>query len=131
MKFFIYGIFNLFPNSIIYFCKNSSSFIKKDIHLVPSKSLLYALIFGRNIDKDLSFLEFFWQMKYLNSFLSKETLLDTTDYLFFKWNRPFMLVKLLFLDFNSTKFYNNFFHFLCTFKMLILFFNWYFSPFLI
>ena len=40
------------PNFIRFF-KNFSSFIKKDIHLVLSKSFLYALIFGKNMHKGL------------------------------------------------------------------------------
>ena len=39
----------------LYFSNNFSSFIKKDVYLVLSKSLLYALNFGRNMNKGLIF----------------------------------------------------------------------------
>ena len=39
------------PQISFYFSNNSSSFIKKDIYLVSSKSFLYALSFWRNIHK--------------------------------------------------------------------------------
>ena len=57
------------------FSNNSSSFIKKRINLVSSKSFLCAVIFGRNIHKGQIFLAFFslLPMKYLNPFLPKET----------------------------------------------------------
>ena len=54
-----------------YFSNNLSSSIKKDIHFVPSKSFLYALIFGRNIHKGLIFLASLYPLKYLNLFLPK------------------------------------------------------------
>ena len=40
----------------MFFYNNSSSFIKKDMYVVSSKSFLYALIFGGNIHKGLIFL---------------------------------------------------------------------------
>ena len=57
---------------------NFSFFIKRDVHLVLSKSLLYELIFGRDIHKGLIFLVSLQSIKNLKSFLGKETLLDTT-----------------------------------------------------
>ena len=51
---------------------------KKAIHLVLSRSLLYALISGRNMRKGPIYLVSLWPMKYLKLFLSKKFLLDTT-----------------------------------------------------
>ena len=48
-------LFFIFSQISLYISNNSSSFIKKDIDLVTSKSLLYALIFGRKIHKGLLF----------------------------------------------------------------------------
>ena len=53
MFFVVYRIttkfFSIFNKFCYIFLNNSSFFIKKDIHSVSSKSLLYALNFGRNI----------------------------------------------------------------------------------
>ena len=48
-------MFLIFFQISLYFFNSFSSFIKKDGHLVLSKSLLYELIFGRNTHKDLFF----------------------------------------------------------------------------
>ena len=61
-----------------YFFNIESSFIKKVIHLVLSKSLLYVLIFGRNMSKGPIFISIFVADEIFNSILSKETFLDTT-----------------------------------------------------
>ena len=66
------------PNFINFF-SILLSFIKKDIYLVPSKSLLYALTFGSIIRKGTFCSESsLFSTKYLKFFLSKETLVDTT-----------------------------------------------------
>ena len=65
-----------FSQISLYLSNNSSSFIKKDINLVSSKSFLYAVTFRRNIHKDLSFLASWQLMNYLHPFWPKETLLD-------------------------------------------------------
>ena len=77
MKPLLITLLNLSQISL-YFSSNSSFFIKKDIYLVSSKSLLYALIFGSITHKDLAFLPSSYPIKYLKSFLPKGTLLDTT-----------------------------------------------------
>ena len=51
-KFYFDDIADVFQISL-YFSDNFSSFIKKDIDLGLSKSLLYALIFGRSMHKGL------------------------------------------------------------------------------
>ena len=73
-------------------------------------------------------------MKYLKPFLAKETLLDTTILLiciFLVDIGLLMLVKSLFFDFNISKFYNSFFHFLYMLsKKFIYIFNLQCSTFL-
>lgn len=66
------------------FSSNSSSFIEKDIYFVSSKSLLYALTFGRIIHNGVTFLSPLWyHLKFLKQLLSKGTLLDTIILLIF------------------------------------------------
>ena len=75
------------------------------------------------IYKKVYFLASMLPVKYLNPFLPKEILLDTVILLlsiFFNWNWLFMLVKLLFFDFNIIKFYN-FFHSYTCFKNLCIY----------
>ena len=57
VKFLFDTTFNYFRNFIVQLenSNNSTSFIKKDIYLISSKSLLYALSFGRNMHKGLIF----------------------------------------------------------------------------
>ena len=92
---------------------NSSFYIKKDIHLVSLKSLLYALISGRNIHKGL-FFSIFVGNGIFKTFSIKKDYYTTIRYYYyiniyiFYWNRSFMLVEFLFFDFMITKFYNCF-----------------------
>ena len=44
-----------FSQILLYFSKNSLSFIKKDMHSVSSEFILYAFVSGKNIHKDLIF----------------------------------------------------------------------------
>ena len=67
-----------FSQIYLYLSKNVSSFIEKEIHLILSKYILYILILGRNNHKDLIFAASLQPIKYLKSFLSKGSLLDTT-----------------------------------------------------
>ena len=82
--------------------------MKKDIYLVSSKSLLYALIFGRNMHISLILgpLEL---MKDLKLFLPNETILDTTvfDIFIFYWNRSnfFFDFKIIIFVYAFKKFY--------------------------
>ena len=46
----------IFRQISLYFSNNSSSFLKKDINSVSSKSFLYAVYFGRKTHKGLIFL---------------------------------------------------------------------------
>ena len=62
----------------LHFYSNSLFFIEKDIDLVSSKSLLYALIFGSITHNGLTFLTSLYPIKYLKPFLPKENLLDIT-----------------------------------------------------
>ena len=64
-----------FSQISLYFSKKFSSFIKKEMHLVLSKFLLFALIFGRNMYKG-QFFRSLQPMKYLKSCLPKGSLLD-------------------------------------------------------
>ena len=68
----------LFSQTSLYLINILSSFIKKFIHLILSKCLLYTLIFGRNMIKGPTFLVSLKPMKYLDLCLSKETFIDTT-----------------------------------------------------
>ena len=77
IRYFFDSNADFFPNFIAFF-NRFSSFVKKDMHLVLSKSLLYALIFGKNMNKGLIFLASSQSINYLKSFLPKETSLDTT-----------------------------------------------------
>ena len=77
IRFYLIMLLTFFQISLN-FSKKISSFIKKDIHLISSKSLLYALIFGRNMHKGLICLASLQPIKYLKSSLPKEILLDTT-----------------------------------------------------
>ena len=73
-------LFVTFSQISFNFSTNSSFYIKKDIHLVSLKSLLYALISGRNIHKGL-FFSIFVGNEIFKTFLLKKTiilLLDTT-----------------------------------------------------
>ena len=54
---FLYYIANFFPNVHI-FIKNFSFFYHKYIHSVSSKSILYALTFGKNMHERLIFFIF-------------------------------------------------------------------------
>ena len=63
---------------LLYFSNNFSSFIKKTyICFYQNLFYLYAFIFGRNIHRGLIFLASLQPIKYLKSFVQKETLLDT------------------------------------------------------
>ena len=63
---------------LLYFSNNFSSFIKKTyIYFYQNLFYLYAFIFGRNIHTGLIFLASLLPIKYLKSFVQKETLLDT------------------------------------------------------
>ena len=78
VKTFFNSIADFDPNFINFF-SILLSFIKKDIYLVPSKSLLYALTFESIIHKGTFCSESsLFSTKYLKFFLSKETLVDTT-----------------------------------------------------
>ena len=63
---------------LLYFSNNFSPFIKKTyICFYQNLFYLYAFIFGRNIRRGLIFLASLQPIKYLKSFVQKETLLDT------------------------------------------------------
>ena len=72
------NIADFFPNFIMFFLQFFIFYQKKKKKLVLSKSLLYALIFGKNMHKGLIFLASFYPIRYLKLFLQKGTLLDTT-----------------------------------------------------
>ena len=116
-------------SQISYF-SNNLYLLSKKRHLVSSKSFLCAVIFGRNIYKGLIFSILVDNKIFKNLFLPKETLLETVILLIstFYLNRFFMLVKLLVLNFNITKFYN-FFHFCLCFQKCIYFLYLYFFTF--
>ena len=71
MKSFFSVIAGFFQISF-YFFNNSSSFIKKDLYLVSSKSLQYSLIFGSNIHKGLAFLTSFVNNKIFKTLFTKK-----------------------------------------------------------
>ena len=117
--------FLTFSQISLYFFNYSSSFIKKDIYLVSSMSFLYALIFGRNIHKGIIFFNIFVANKIFKSLFTKRDLIIhnyCVDIYIFYGNRFFMLVKILFLDFNITKF-DNFFNFYICFQTFVYFIN--------
>ena len=92
---------------------NFSSFIKKSIHLVLSKSLLYALIFGRNKHKDL-FFSIFIANKIFKFLYTKVNLIGyycfINTYSVYE-NKLFMLVKIVLFNFSIIRLYNVFIHF--------------------
>ena len=134
IKFFFDVIADFFPNFVIFLYLSFSIFLFFSllvlfivfyyICLDSQKSLLYALIFGKNMHKGQIFLALLSSIKYLLPFLLKETLLDTKDliniYNFYR-DRAFMLVNILFFAFNITKFYNYFFHFYIHLKKFYIF----------
>ena len=88
-------------------------------------SFLYALIFGRNIHKGIIFFNIFVANKIFKSLFTKRDLIIhnyCVDIYIFYGNRFFMLVKILFLDFNITKF-DNFFNFYICFQTFVYFIN--------
>ena len=104
------------------------------MHLVSSKSFLYALIFGRNIHKGL-FFTIFVANEIFQSFFTKRDLIRYYYFIIiynFYLNRSFTLVKCLSLDFNIAEFYNCFFFpFLNMLsKIFIYFLTGNFPPFL-
>ena len=94
-------LYLIFSQILLYFSNNSSLFIKKDIHLVPSKSFLYTLIFGWNMHHKVYFFSIIIGNKIFKIFLTKGALLDTTilliSMLFIKirllcwWNLYFLI----------------------------------------
>ena len=84
------------------------------IYLVSSNSFLYAVIFGRNIHKDLIFSIFVANKVFKCSFTKRNPIrhYNIINVYIFYWIRFFSLMKFLFLDFNITKFYDCFFPFL-------------------
>ena len=87
-----------------------------------SESLLHALILGRNIHQGLIILACLWPMKYFNSFLPKQTLLDTT----------ILLISRFFIEighFSIAKFSNSFHFYICFQKKIFLIYNFPLFPF--
>ena len=81
---------------------------KKNIHLVLSKSLLYALIFGRNMHKDLIFFIIFVTNDIFKIFFTERNLIRyyyfINNYIVYR-NRAFMLMKFVFFNFSIIKIY--------------------------
>ena len=89
---FLFDTILTFLKISLYFSNNSSSHIKKDMYSFSSKSLLYALIFGINMHKDLTFSASLQPTKYLKPLnillATKQTLLDT----------PILLISIFFTE---------------------------------
>ena len=110
----------------LHFSKNLS-FIKKGIHLVlhtfkhthtfrnTFTSLVYALIFGRNMHKGLIFVSIFVTTEIFKILFTERKLVRyyyfINIYIAYR-NRAFMLVKFLSFNFSIIKLYNSFLSFL-------------------
>ena len=82
--------------------------LSKRTYLVSSKSLLYALIFGRNTHK------FFSVFVTNKKICTKRNLIRYHYFIIiyiFYWKKAFVLVKFVFLNFSITKLYKSFFQF--------------------
>ena len=97
--------FNFFDDTTfsqisLYFI-NFFFFYQKYIHLVLSKSFLYIVIFGQNMNKGMIFLSSLQQMKYLKSCLPKENyqLLLFFKYLYRLLKQIFYVDEIHFLQF--------------------------------
>ena len=120
VKFF-FGNVAVFFQMSLYFSNNFSNFIKKDIHLVLSKSLLYALMFGRNMHNGLFF----------GIFIANKMKRNLLRYYWFiniyviYWNRPFILVKFVFSNFSIIILYNfwSFFYMILNYFFIYIFFQ--------
>ena len=122
------SIFNAIPNFffqiLLYFFNNLSPFIKKDIYLVSSKTLLNALNFGRNIHKCLIFTFTFVTNEKLKSFsYQKEPyhMLLFHEYLHIVYWRFFVLVTFVIFNFRIAKIYNILKHFYIYFQIFFWF----------
>ena len=114
-------------------------FLLKTIYISFHQSLFFMELlrefFGRFFGriKRFNILASSWSIKHLKPFLAKEILLDTIILLisiFFYWNRSFMLVKVLLLDFNITNFFRFLSIFIYPFKSFYAFLIYNFSLFL-
>ena len=116
IKFLFDTISNFFSNFIIFFQQFIIFFLKR--HNLVSKSLLYALPFGKICIKVYFFSIFVLvPVQYIKPFLP--ILLDTKYFIniyIVDQNRVFMLVKFLFFDFIITKFCNFLIHFYIYFQ---------------
>ena len=109
-----------------YHSSNSSFFIKKDIYLVLTKSLLYALIFGSIMHKCLTLLPSSYPSdKIFKTFFTKRNPVRHyyfTNVYIISLNYAFLLVKFAFFNFSMAKCYNFFTQFIYGKKVFIIFF---------
>ena len=123
MKSFFSVVAGFFQISF-YFFNNSSSFIKKDLYLVSSKSLQYSLIFGSNIHKGLTFLTIFVTNKIFKTLFTKENFIRYYYFInIYIAYRTFYVGKICVFQFRITNVYNLFIHFYIYLKTFSLFFK--------
>ena len=96
----------LFSKFHYIFFNKVSSFIKRDINLILWKSLLYALIFGKNMHKVLILFSIFVTNAIFKIFFTKR---NFRYYYFINiyivyWNKAFILVKVIFFKFSIINF---------------------------
>ena len=95
----------------LYFSSESLSFKKKDIYLVSSGSLIYALIFGSH--------NFFKSVFVPNKINQKKPCQVLLFYQCLMFNHTSKLVKIVFFNFSTAKRYNFFIHFVYGNELLI------------
>ena len=122
-NYFLIMLLTFFQISL-YFSNNFSSFIKKDKKSFI-KSLLYALIFERNMHRCLIFFSIFIANKIVKILFTRRYLIRYYHFIniyIVYGNRVVILVKFVFFNFSIIKLYNFLSIFIYDFRIFLQFF---------